>query len=489
MRSRRAGTLKSSQAARPSAPGDARYRATLAHLFGLRRFGMRPGLEVMEALLNELDHPERSFQAVHVAGSKGKGSVVAMTASMLQASGLKVGRFTSPHLIHYSERIQIDGTPIEPRAVVQGVDRIQEATDRLLRSGAVDRAPTFFEVTTALAFDWFAREGVEHAVVEVGLGGRLDSTNLLRAPVGVITTIELEHTEILGSTLTDIAREKAGILHSGMRAVVGERKPEPRREIDRYADRLGVPVWHLEEEVTATDRQLDERGQRFTVSTPERVFDRLRIPLMGPFQVANAALSVAAALQYTTSLDLPLPLPALRRGLARVVWRGRLEKVGSRPALYVDVAHTPESARAAAHGMAEILPLADPTENALLFGCLADKRVNEIFDALAPLARTIVLVPVPSERTARTEELRHAAVGRFARIVQAPSPSLGLALARAATGPDGLTLAVGSDYLVGALLRNLEEEGEAEPDLSDPSGPPVTSPPRAPPRSPTESPP
>jgi len=336
-------------------------------------------------------------------------------------------------------------------------------------------------VTTAMAFDRFQREGASHAVVEVGLGGRLDSTNVVSAPVGVITTIELEHTEILGSTLGAIAREKSGILHRGMRAVVGERKEEPRAEIDRQADLLGVPVWHLDDEVTADDRQLDPKGQRFTVETPDRSFDRLRIPLMGAFQVSNAALAVAAAHRYTSALGIPLPLAAVRRGLSTVEWRGRLEKVASRPDLYFDVAHTPESARASAQGLAEILPFADPNENAVLFGCLQDKRVTEMFEALAPLARTVIVVPVPSERTARVDDLRRAAVGRFPRIVQAATPAQGLALARAATGPDGVTLATGSDYLVGALLRGIEGGASDEPDLSDPVlvAPTPTPPPRA----------
>ncbi|MCI4368016.1 MAG: bifunctional folylpolyglutamate synthase/dihydrofolate synthase [Thermoplasmata archaeon] len=442
------------------------YRATLAHLYGLRRFGMRPGLEVIRSLLGALDHPEERFRAIHVTGSKGKGSVSAIAAEILEASGRPTGRFTSPHLKSYRERIQVRRRPISASAVVDGVARVREASDELLRKGAIDRNPTFFEVTTALAFDHFARKGVEHAVIEAGLGGRLDSTNVLRSTVGVVTTIELEHTEILGPTERDIAQEKAGIFHAGIRGIVGELKAPARDALEATARGAGVPLWHLGRQIQVRGRRLEPGGQRLDITTPPGSFDDLGLPLAGSFQAGNAALAIAAALEHARSLGAPITESELRKGLGHVRWRGRLEKLPGRPDLYVDVAHTPESARALALSLGEIAPFEEPQENAIVFGCLDDKRVDPIFEALAPLARTLVAVPVRSARSLDTAALRRIAVGRFPRVVVSPDLPTGFALARAATGPDGFTLVTGSDYLVGELLRNLEG-GEDEPDLSD----------------------
>ncbi|HEY6237941.1 MAG TPA: folylpolyglutamate synthase/dihydrofolate synthase family protein [Thermoplasmata archaeon] len=455
---------------------DDRYRATLDRLFELRRFGLRPGLEVVQGLLGALGHPERSFRSIHVAGSKGKGSVAAMAARILTAGGARVGLFTSPHLRSYRERIQVNGRPIPKSAVVKGIHRVETIASRLVSDGTIDRPPTFFETTTALAFDWFRERRVEHAVVEVGLGGRLDSTNVLDAPVGVITTIELEHTEILGPTLTDVAREKAGILHPGMRGVVGEVGPEALREIERAASAVGVHLIHLGREIRVDDRSIDPKGQTFSVSTPRGRKDDLRIPLRGIFQPGNAALAVAAVEEYAFSTGLALGADSVRAGLRATRWRGRLERAASRPELYLDVAHTPESARVVAQSLAEIYPFLDPAENVVLFGCLADKKVEPIFEHLALLATTLVVVPLTPDRAMPVDALKRAGTGRFAKVVVAPDVPTGLALARAATGPDGFTLAVGSDYLVGDLLQILEGPGDGEPDLSDPAPLPTARP-------------
>lgn len=445
--------------------GREEYRATLDRLFRRRRFGMRPGLEVIRGLLEALGAPERSFPAVHVTGSKGKGSVAVMTQAILREHGVRTGLFTSPHLASYRERVRVDGRAIPREAVADGVARIDALADRLERQGSIERPPTFFEVTTALALDWFRAERVGAAVVEVGIGGRLDATNVLDSRVGVVTTVELEHTDVLGPTLASIAREKSGIFHPGMTGVVGELPAEPARVVESETSRLGVPLWHLGGEVRVSDRHLLEGGQKFSVRLPPRAFPDLAIPLYGRFQTANATLALAAAVRFSEAVDLPLDPVRVRRALAHVRWPGRLERVSRRPETYYDVAHTPESARAVAEGLAELSPLAEPAECALLYGSLRGKDVSRILDAFSPLARTVVLVPVRSERGMTTDALRVAALGRFPRIVVASSAAEGLRLAHAATGPDGYTLVVGSDYLIGELTRKPDAD---EPDLSDP---------------------
>jgi dihydrofolate synthase / folylpolyglutamate synthase len=456
---------------RPPASLRAEYRAALAALFARRRFGLRPGLEVEQALLAELGHPERGLPAIHVTGSKGKGSVATMAAAILSAHGLRAGLFTSPHLASYRERARLDGREIPPEAVVEGIARVEQAAARLRRSGAIDRDPTFFEVTTALGLDWFAREGAEAAVVEVGIGGRLDATNVLASRVGVVTTVELEHTEILGTTVAAIAAEKGGIFHAGMTGVLGELPADAAAAVGRVADRLGVPLWTLGRELHAQRNALRPDGQTVDLKGPGFELTGLHLPLLGAFQVGNAALAVAACARFLQAGGRSLEPRAARRGLERVKIPGRLQRIARDPELLYDVAHTPGSARAVAVSVAEIAPLADPAASALVFGCLAGKDVGGILDALAPIARNLVVVPVRSERAMTLREIRAAAAGRFARVVVAPSAADGVRLARAATGPDGVTLVIGSDYLVGELLRGPAEADE--PDLSDPGhGPP-----------------
>jgi dihydrofolate synthase / folylpolyglutamate synthase len=310
-------------------------------------------------------------------------------------------------------------------------------------------------------------------VVEVGLGGRLDATNIVEARSAVITTVELEHTDILGPTLGDVAREKAGILKPGQHAVLGRLPPEARAEIDRRAYAAGIPAWHLDEEVRVADRSLSEKGQTLSVELPYRSYARLKLPLQGSFQPGNAALAVAAANRFLAAEDRTLSEAAARRGVAAVVWRGRLERLDRAPDLFLDVAHTPESAQALAESLGEIAPLAPREESAILFGCLAEKSFGAILETLAPLAETLVVVPVRSSRSAAPGDLRRAATGLFPRIVEAPGAAEGLKMARIATGPDGFTLVTGSDYLAGELLADREGADDDEPDLSDPGQTPV----------------
>ncbi|MCI4372880.1 MAG: bifunctional folylpolyglutamate synthase/dihydrofolate synthase [Thermoplasmata archaeon] len=456
---------------RPRAPPTATpspdpYSSALSTLFARRRFGIRPGLEVITALCEGLGHPNRAFPAVHITGSKGKGSTAALTEAILRGHGLRTGLFTSPHLATYRDRIQVDRAPIPRTEVVAGLDRIDALATRLERQGAIDRPPTFFEVTTALGFEWFARSHIDVGVIEVGIGGRLDSTNILDSRVGVITTIELEHTELLGATLEAIASEKSGILKRGMTGVIGDLPPGPRAVVEAEASRAGVPLWHLGREVAVENRTLSEDGQQFDVRLPATRIDGVALPMFGTFQASNAAVAVAAAARFLSSTGRSLSAESVRRSLAGASWPGRLERVARRPDLFYDVAHTPESARSLALSLAEIAPLSDPAENAIVFGCLVGKQVGRILDALAPLAQTIVLVPVRSDRAIPVAELRPVANGRFRRIVIAPTPADGLRLARASTGMEGFTLVVGSDYLIGELQRPTGTGDE--PDLSDP---------------------
>ena len=444
------------------------YREALEGLYQLRRFGLVPGLATIRAVLQELGTPQERFPAIHVTGSKGKGSVAVIAAGILSAHGYRTGLYTSPHLVRYRERACIDGKEISSAEVVTGLRRVERAIERLLARGALDHHPTFFETTTAVAFDWFARANISAAVVEVGLGGRLDATNVLRSHVGVVTTLEVEHVEVLGPTLASIAEEKAGIFHPGMRGVLGRLPAEGRQVIEQVCAERGVGLWHLDEEVSVTDRSPSPRGQRFTVCWPTGPSLDVHLPLFGPFQSGNAALAVAAASLFLGAEGRRLSGPATRAALRRVRWRGRMERVGRRPPTYFDVAHTPESASAVAESITEVEPFSIPEASAIVFGCLENKDAGGMLSRLSGLARTLILVPVRSHRARAPASLRPLASPHFPRIVLASSAEQGLALGRAAVGREGVLVVVGSDYLIGELLRVGDPTAEEEPDLSDP---------------------
>jgi dihydrofolate synthase/folylpolyglutamate synthase len=259
-----------------------------------------------------------------------------------------------------------------------------------------------------------------------------------------------------------------------MRAVLGESKPEPVAEIEHWADLRGVPIWRLGREIRVELRELTPRGQTLTVATPRGVREGLSIPLQGTFQARNAALAVAALELFEETTGIPIPDAAIRRGFAAADWRGRLEVIRGHPTTILDVAHTPESARAVAESVGEIAPFLEPGENALLFGCLQGKMVRPMLEALSPLARTVVLAPIRSARALDAASMKREAFGLFPRIVLAPSVAAGLRIARAAAHREGLLLATGSDYLVGEVMVELEGRAPGEPDLSDPGlgGPP-----------------
>ncbi len=450
------------------------YPRALAYLWGLQRLGAQPGLEVIGSLLKGLGHPERTFPSIHVTGSKGKGSVAMFCASVLSSAGERTGLFSSPHLLSYRERIQVDGRPISRADTVRGIQMVRRVAGKLLRDGQLPREPTFFEVTTALAFHHFREKKVTAAVVEVGIGGRLDATNTIQAPVTVITTLELEHTDILGPTLRDIAHEKSGIFHKGAWGVVGDCPGEGLEEVRRNAFHLGVPLWQWGRDVVLERRELGPQGQTVDVRTPVRFHPGLEFPLLGPFQAHNAALAVAALDLYGRSRGTPVPEEAFREGFQKARWPGRLERLSSDPPFYVDAAHTPHSAQELVKALQELHPGIPRTENVVLFGCLRDKKVEAILDELSTLADTLVVTPLRSPRSMPPTEILRAGRGRFHRILSADGLSQGIALGRAGLGPTGILLATGGVYLAGEVLSAHLGIPPEEPSLSDPLGMPAS---------------
>jgi dihydrofolate synthase/folylpolyglutamate synthase len=376
------------------------------------------GLERIRALLDVLDNPQAAFRVVHVAGTNGKGSTCAMIDAGLRAAGFRTGLFTSPHLVEPTERIQIDGMPVTQREFSQAFDVVHEAVERV----NLDAHPTYFETVTAMAFWLFRRMGVEIAVIEVGLGGRLDSTNVVEPELTVITPIDLDHQSFLGDTIELIAAEKAGILKHGVPAVFATQNPRALAVLEAKATELGVRVTHAEE-FAIRDLEIHARGSRFS---------GIECPLAGDHQVENA---ITAAL----ALDA---LGVSRIGIAETRWPGRLEHVSPNPDVVLDGAHNPAGARALERYLNRFY---GDRKKWMIFGAMGDKAVPEIGAILFPLASELILTAADSSRSMPPAEL--AAIAGRGRTTSNVVDALQLA-AREASDGDAI-IVTGSLFLVG----------------------------------------
>ena len=397
---------------------------------------MRQGLERIEGLLDALGRPEQRYRLVQVGGTNGKGSVSAMLAAILKSAGHRVGLYTSPHLVSFRERIRVDGEPIAEDGVVDGVDALGTLIARF--------DATTFEATTALALDHFAREAVDVAVLEVGLGGRLDATTVGTPEVAVIARIDLDHQAVLGSTLEAIAAEKAAIIRGGV-AVSAAQAPEAERVIVARAAVAGVPLLLEGRDLSVSVERRGPDGQRLACAGPGWSLAGLELAMLGSFQPSNALLAVAAA------RELGAGDTAIRAGLARAWWPGRFQVLRrARGFLVLDGAHNPAGARALAVSLRDVF---GETRVTFVLGVLADKDAAGIVAALAPLADRFVLVAPPSSRAVAPETLR-AVVPASAGVEIAKSPAEALELAgRAATTP--IICVAGSLFLIGEVLRYL----------------------------------
>ncbi|HEU4430200.1 MAG TPA: cyanophycin synthetase [Myxococcota bacterium] len=404
--------------------------------------GARLSLAPIRALLERIGNPERGLRLLHIAGSKGKGSTALLSEALLLAAGLRVGTFTSPHLERWTERFRIDGREVPGERLADAVERLRPAVDSL-REGS--DPPSFFDATTAAALLLFAEERLDVAILEVGLGGRLDSTNAVTPAVTCITTIELEHTEKLGSTLAAIAGEKAGIAKPGVPLVTGALPPEAAAVAVQRALELGSPLARLGEElaVAVKSESLDAIEVRF--EDGGFVCD-FTLGAAGAHQAANAALALACARRLAVASDAVL-VRAARSAFARPELPGRIEIISRAPWIVIDGAHTEASARALARVLEQI-----PRRSAhLVVSISAGKALAAICAALAPHADRITITraePIRSLTPAEVADaMRAASPGIDLRVV--PNPHLALRAAREATNREDLLCATGSFYLAG----------------------------------------
>ncbi|MGL5032454.1 MAG: bifunctional folylpolyglutamate synthase/dihydrofolate synthase, partial [Microcystaceae cyanobacterium] len=345
-----------------------------------RHFGVRLGLERVELLLAYLNNPQNQTPFIHVAGTNGKGSTCAYLASVLTAAGYKVGRYTSPHLVHWTERICINNNPISEAKLIEILELIQSYTDKIIEDG--EDCPTQFEVLTAAAWLYFQQEKVDIAVIEVGLGGRLDSTNVCQPPlVSIITSISFDHVRILGPTLADIAREKAGILKQDCPAVIGEIPTEALAPIQEKLTQLNCPAIWIKPAIGV------EKSGKFWA-----IYDGIEYPLSltGQVQLLNSALAIAALLELQKQ-GWKIPLTAIQEGMGNAVWPGRLQWTNwQQKPLLLDGAHNPA-------GAAYLRGYADSLNKPILWilGMLGNKNYQEILQLLLKPNDALYLVPVP----------------------------------------------------------------------------------------------
>jgi len=400
------------------------------------------GLQRTAWLLEALGHPERGFTVVHIAGTKGKGSTGACVAAILRAAGRRVGFYSSPHLHTFRERIQIDGMPIAPEDFAALTAEIAAVNRRLAEARPDWGEATAFEVSTALAFLAFARAGVEVGVVEVGLGGRLDATNVVTPAVAVITPISYDHTAILGNTLSAIAAEKGGIIKPGRPVVIGPQPAEALATLERIAAERGSPVyragrdWHA----TGTDAA-------FNLTGPWGTLRDLRLALRGRHQVENAATAVAAC-WLLREQGLDIPEVAIRAGLAAVNWPGRLEVVREQPLVVVDGAHNVDAAARLAEALVDTF---GPRRRTFVLGIARDKDISAMLKILAPLADRIIATASHHPRAADPAQVAaaaRAAGGTGTTVEEAPDIATGLRHALDAAAPDDLICVTGSLYAV-----------------------------------------
>jgi len=389
------------------------YDIAIEWLFATQQRGVKFGLENMQRLLTALDKPQKSLKFIHVAGTNGKGSVCAMLDSLARSAGIRTGLFTSPHLVRFNERIQVNGNPISDDSVASGILRIREA----IHEG---EHPTFFEITTALALDYFRAQNVDLVILETGLGGRLDATNVVTPIVSVLTSIDLDHQKLLGNSLTEIALEKAGIIKPGIPVVSVPQPVQVRRVIEQTAAERSAPVHYV-------DRPISD----------------LFVGLPGSHQRVNAA----AACETLVHAGFVLTEQARRKGLATVFWPGRFQRVDAR--IVLDGAHNPAASQRLVETWEECVGKERPT---IIFGGLQEKDLRKMISLLSKIAARFYIVPVQSNRAAAADEIQslipeQVPSSTFTSVTDA------LLLAQQSTE---MILITGSLFLIGEVMALLQ---------------------------------
>ena len=421
------------------------YTETLAYLDSLGKFGIHLGMERIEALLKELGNPEQKVRTIHVTGTNGKGSVTSMITNILLVSGLKVGKFTSPHLVRYNERIEVDGKEISDEDFALVVTAVRRAVESVMAKGTDQ--PTQFEVLTAAAFLHFALQKLDYAVIEVGLGGLWDSTNVITPVVSVITNVSLDHTDRCGKTVEEIAMQKAGIIKDGV-PVVTAAEGEALDPIQAMSLFKQAPLYIYGKAFTGQEVTSSMEGQTFTLSAGD-YHSNYEVKLPGAHQILNTAVAVVAA-KLASKQDNRINELALHQGVALTKWPGRLERISQKPDVILDGAHNPA-------GAAVLRAALDKyycgKKICFIFGMMGDKDISQVITTLFRKEDTVYTVRADEGTRAAEPEALAEQIGPQAKAMHDLAEAYKTALAE--VGEDGLVCVCGSLYLVGTFKKML----------------------------------
>jgi dihydrofolate synthase/folylpolyglutamate synthase len=423
-------------------------------------------LDHMRVLLQAMDRPERRFPSVLIAGTNGKGSTAATLASILRASGLKTGLYTSPHLLRINERIRINGEAIGDADFAGLHSKIDRVAEQLVENRELPWHPSFFEMMTAIAFEYFAREQVGIAVLEVGMGGRLDATNVVEPRVSVITDISLDHQKYLGNTVGEIAREKVGIFRSGGAAVVLPQQPEANDVIGNTILEMGARGVNAVPYVPpvspgSTQYLVPSTEASFVYRYPLQVLGEqilVETPLVGRHQLRNVALAIAAAVELNSQGFSGITSKSIETGIRETYWPGRFQVVAARlgwPETVIDVAHNPAGAWALRSALSERY---EDRPLIFVFGAMRDKAISEMAEILFPLAERVIATRPANPRAASPEEIRGAAARTGAEVELVEDVQRALERARELSGARSVMVITGSIYLVGEVMGKIGVE-------------------------------
>jgi len=420
------------------------YEQCLQTMYGLRRFGIKLGLEVITQILEGLGQPQNAYRTIHIAGTNGKGSVASMLTGILQAAGYSVGLYTSPHLIHFNERIRIHGRPVTDPEIVSAYRAIRKVQEG-------DREPTFFEFTTAMALHLFKEHRVDWAVIETGMGGRLDATNVLAPEVSIITNISLEHKGYLGNTVATITHEKAGIIKPATPVVTGVTQPSAIAVVTEKAEQLKAPCLRRGRQFRC--RRLP--SGRFHYTGLDHHWKGLTTNLLGRHQVDNAGLALAAA-EILMRQGLTIEEAHIRQALNQVSWPGRLETVCQEPLIILDGAHNLMAARNLSRYLAQTYP---DNKIIMVAGILDDKPAEEMLSALLAVCDHAVITSPTIDRAIPADVLARTAKKFVDTVDDLPTVDRAVARALQIVESDQVICIAGSLYVVGEAMQTLQRMG------------------------------
>jgi len=406
------------------------------YLETLDKFGVKPGLQRIKLLLDYLGNPEKELNIIHIGGTNGKGSTSALLTSIYRTAGYKVGTYNSPHIIEFNERIRINDQYISEQELTDLMGRIKPAVEQVKQEL---EQPSFFEVVTALALVYFAQEQVELAILEVGMGGRWDATNIGNSLLSVITNVSLDHTDYLGDTVAEIAREKAGIIKPGQAVVTGVEKEAAAAELAAKCETKRSRLINVRDRFNWQQTEVSLQGQRVKISSPAGEFNEIWLPLLGEHQIINLLLALAVIEEL--GVDYPVTGEEIKQGVAEVNWPGRLEVVSLQPPIILDGAHN----RAAAAEIKKFLTQIEYQNLILVLGILADKDIKGISDCLSEQAERIIVTQNKSQRSAGAEKLAGEVKGKTKLVDEL---SAAVKAAQEMAEPDDLILISGSLYTV-----------------------------------------